>query len=310
MKNKLIAALLALSLILTLTACGEPDPEPQAPDNRPTPEQNAPEQPTVNDPPSNENEPQTQDLDNTPSDGTFEGDINGYGVWVYHNNRFEGYFTDGVPNGEGVLYAAYECNGSHDGGNRHVTLVAIQGTFVNGLAHGMITYTLYMCNDMIQIFNIEMDMGYPAKPNEPITAVNADHTIILGEDDLMAVPPFVDNVYTDPNIAPPDVSNLPTVPDTPTTPDSGNNNTPSQSGTFTLTFDGNGGKFLDHRSNEVTTTTISITPNSDEMLLGYSPSREGYNFDGWFIDGDRSKPFDFVDTSKITSDLTIIATWN
>jgi len=51
--------------MLALVACGEPDPEPQAPDNRPTPEQ-----PTVNDPPSgnetNDNEePQAENLDNT-----------------------------------------------------------------------------------------------------------------------------------------------------------------------------------------------------------------------------------------------------
>ncbi|MDR0220668.1 MAG: FecR domain-containing protein [Lachnospiraceae bacterium] len=46
------------------------------------------------------------------ADGVFAGDIEtlgnytGWGVWIYHNFRYEGYFVDGEPNGEGILYQA------------------------------------------------------------------------------------------------------------------------------------------------------------------------------------------------------------
>jgi hypothetical protein len=91
MKNKLIATLLTLSLVLTLTACGD-EVTPEAPENNepdfpdfaraaigdeevipldPPPDNNT--TPTI-DPPSNEDEPQTQDLNSTVFTTLF-GDI-------------------------------------------------------------------------------------------------------------------------------------------------------------------------------------------------------------------------------------------
>jgi predicted small lipoprotein YifL len=108
MKNKLISIILALFLILTFTACGES--EPQAPDNRPTPEQNAPEQPTVNDPSSDENTPQTQDLDNTapntftPPDFTFVMDGITLGETKMNDVRAKHGGDDFWIHGEDIIY--------------------------------------------------------------------------------------------------------------------------------------------------------------------------------------------------------------
>ena len=33
------------------------------------------------------------------------GKRSGYGVWLYHNYRYEGYWENDMPNGEGTLYS-------------------------------------------------------------------------------------------------------------------------------------------------------------------------------------------------------------
>jgi hypothetical protein len=323
--KKLPLLMLALVLALTLAACGGGNTTSTTPpaNNNPT------NTPAVNTPSGNDNANTPADStpsvnDNTlqvhnpaptdtslPDGGTFEGDANGYGVWIYHNNRYEGYFVDGVPNGEGVLYAAYECTGSHDGNTFHATLVVTRGTFVNGYAHGMITYSLYHCNGMITTWNLEMDMGYSVKPNEPMTAIDGESTIILGADDLMAVPPFVENVYTDPNIAPPDASSLPSTPDTTTPGTSTPDPTPSQSGPFILTFDANGGTVMGGATYSV--TVVIAKPGEPEISIVYPeagdkrlPDGSGdYSFGGWYYeDGTAWSSFD-----TLTSDITVYAKW-
>ena len=83
--------------------------------------------------------------------GTFEGDINGWGVWNFRWRpdeslfTYEGYFVNGVPNGEGSLVIV------NSGGHTQI----YQGTLVEGVFHGTVTRT---AEPYTYIF--EANMGY------------------------------------------------------------------------------------------------------------------------------------------------------
>lgn len=67
--------------------------------------------------------------------------------------------------------------------------------------------------------------------------------------------------------------------------------------TYTVKFESNGGSTV----NDKTTVDGKITaPNN--------PSRDKYNFEGWYQDVDLTIPFDF--NSTITSNITLYAKWN
>ena len=63
---------------------------------------------------------------------------------------------------------------------------------------------------------------------------------------------------------------------------------------FTVTFDSNGGS-------EAESQTVNLNGTATEPE---EPTREGYTFDGWLLDGE---PFDF--STEITEDITLVASW-
>ncbi len=66
-------------------------------------------------------------------DGTFDGDMNGFGIWNYRNIRYEGEFLNGKPNGNGTLYVTMSIDMQVE--------VILTGTWLNGMANGDITMT-------------------------------------------------------------------------------------------------------------------------------------------------------------------------
>lgn len=89
-------------------------------------------------------------------------------------------------------------------------------------------------------------------------------------------------------------------------------------GKTTITVVAEDGKVMD--SIDVTVTPIpytvtfdkgyeteDVTVNENETVEELIPSREGYNFGGWYEDKDCTKPFDFE--TPITKDITLYAKW-
>ncbi len=68
--------------------------------------------------------------------------------------------------------------------------------------------------------------------------------------------------------------------------------------TCTLTFDTNGGDAIE---------SIDVSPTDTVDLSEYVPTREGYEFLGWYSDEDLTKS---ITTVQITSDTTIYAGWS
>lgn len=66
----------------------------------------------------------------------------------------------------------------------------------------------------------------------------------------------------------------------------------------TVTFEVNGGS-------EIAPVVVS---NGEAVVKPVDPTKEGYTFDGWFADADKTIAFDF--STIISSDITIYAKWN
>lgn len=152
-------------------------------------------------------------------DGEYEGETdadgvyNGFGVWVYHNFRYEGYFKDGLPNGDGVLYQAKPMPADREDNLLYAATVITQGTFINGYANGPVAHTWYMEQGDVHTWRFEMDMGYSTMIGRQVIADDGVTDLTVDADYLIAVPPFADNVHTYPNIsAPRGESNLPAGP--------------------------------------------------------------------------------------------------
>lgn len=124
--KKLIAIILAfmlmLSLAFTLTACDNDrvsqeefdrlqeqlDRLREEPNNNDGGDISSEESPTTNETGS------SQDINLGDGSGVYEGEYDasgkrsGYGVWIYHNIRYEGYWENDLPNGGGVMYVGVE----------------------------------------------------------------------------------------------------------------------------------------------------------------------------------------------------------
>ena len=77
----------------------------------------------------------------------------------------------------------------------------------------------------------------------------------------------------------------------------GNNSGSQVNPTYTVKFESNGG-----------TTVGDKTTVDGKITAPNNPSRDKYNFEGWYQDVDLTIPFDF--NSTITSNITLYAKWN
>ena len=69
--------------------------------------------------------------------------------------------------------------------------------------------------------------------------------------------------------------------------------------TYTVNFDGNGGR---------PTSTILNVQLSDKVIRPVDPTRDGYEFVGWFTDVQATTAFDFINTT-IQANITLYAGW-
>jgi len=69
--------------------------------------------------------------------------------------------------------------------------------------------------------------------------------------------------------------------------------------TFTVTFDSNGGSFVENITNLQTGSIISESP---------TPTRTDYQFAGWYKDSSKTVKWDF-NKDSVTSDITLYAGW-
>lgn len=214
-----LAFVLALIMALTLAACGGNNDTPNSGDAPTT---------NVTTPPPSDN----GDTADTNDEGTYEGDTDasgqrsGYGVWTYHNFRYEGNWENDMPNGEGTLFEAVEFPSIYI-----ANIVATKGNWVDGYADGEITWTLFFADTGTRTFNFTVANGHvpediDVKPIE--NPVDEEiRTLRPGSneysDGIFGVPPFVDGVYTVPDIAPPSgmdaIASIPDTPDTSSVPD-------------------------------------------------------------------------------------------
>ncbi|MDR2547301.1 MAG: hypothetical protein LBC96_07310 [Lachnospiraceae bacterium] len=204
--KKLLAMTLAFTIFaLVLTACSltqmlqGSDPDEDVGSN---------DSPKISDIGSNDS-PEIDD------DGIYIGELDangrftGWGIWLYHNFRYEGYFSDGLPNGEGVLYRANAEPANLDADSSYAMIVITQGAFVDGYAHGMVKHTWIHNTNSVSTWNIEMNMGHSTIIGEEIWGTvlvegRPDVSLIVSADYLLGVPPFVEGIFTNPDITPPD----------------------------------------------------------------------------------------------------------
>jgi hypothetical protein len=195
---------------------------------------------------------------------------------------YEGYWKNGLPNGEGTLTIPFADQ------TRIIT-----GNLVDGLFNGEITNTLIVSNHTsVSRFNVEM--GF----HDTITVQDDGGYPATFEANVLGVYPWV--LYVN-------MSDTAQSGNNDTTSNGGdNNNTTSQSGAYTITFIGNGGLVNDGTGSAGTETlTVKIAPGDPVPFP--SAIKSGSEFHGWFIDQALSTRWDA--SVPITSDLTIYAKW-
>ncbi|MCL2628997.1 MAG: hypothetical protein FWD44_09945 [Oscillospiraceae bacterium] len=181
---KILLLNLILFTTLSLVNCGGSAGAPtEPPSGNPSQNQTDPNQPGDNSNPGsslsdndNVSAPTPHSFDETLlNEGTYDGEIDangkftGWGVWVYHNIRYEGYFENGVPNGEGALYVNIPLPVPFDPHNQSGdSYLEVRGTFVNGSAHGLITYIVMFHEGSLATegsgpfkLHFDVDMGVP-----------------------------------------------------------------------------------------------------------------------------------------------------
>ena len=201
---KILSLIFILAISLNLTACGgkssignilsDTTPPPSSEISNQTEEPNQQQGQQETDTPS------TVIID--LSEGTYEGELDenglftGWGVWNYpkYNIRYEGYFENGAPNGEGTMYEYPDDYWVH---------VTQQGQWVNGIAHGELkisAYGLYGENrDKEQIETVVFEVVNGSTPSNIIVPVetnmeiNIDNppTMEISSESVYGVPPWV-----------------------------------------------------------------------------------------------------------------------
>ena len=123
----------------------------------------------------NENDVAPDDNSDLFQEGTFFGEKDnngrfiGWGVWTYHNFRYEGYFLDGAPSGEGTLTEYYTVEPGFPNSGESIE-ISISGTFSYGRANGTATGIWYYPNRGEQhYFSFLLNDGYIASESEECT---------------------------------------------------------------------------------------------------------------------------------------------
>ncbi len=182
--KRLIALAFALCVVVSLAGCGV----------------------SINDilssftaPPSSSAAAEAQDLYAASQDsaedgrGEYEGERDagglrsGYGVWVYENFRYEGYWENGMPNGEGTLYESV--TPGNEPGMHYAVQTITEGNWVDGFADGEIVHTFCMEDGQNHTWGFPVAMGYPAGALVVYTADGLTD-LTLAADSLFGVPPW------------------------------------------------------------------------------------------------------------------------
>gem|GEM_PF-2127610 len=173
---------------------GENDPEKISSGDMNTPEQS----PT----------PSATTIPDVFQDGIYVGEYDangkrsGYGVGAYHNYRYEGYWENDMPNGEGVLKSTVGEIVDRQPDIIYAEVVTVHAYWTDGLAYGTVVLTWYMEDGQACIWYFDVDGGYP-KNEESVQSTIGDATLSLTKDWLIAgVPPWAD-VITNPLAPPP-----------------------------------------------------------------------------------------------------------
>jgi len=144
-------------------------------------------------PPSSETPNQSYGGNETIPLGAVDGaPQDGWGTWVYHNYRYEGFFKNGLPNGEGVLSSQH----GH-------TVKEISGNWVDGYADGEIIYKSTPTSTMTpRTFVFTVENGRVPSAINVFSLEENGMIELTPENYLIGVPPWAE-VDTDPTLEPP-----------------------------------------------------------------------------------------------------------
>jgi RNA polymerase sigma factor (sigma-70 family) len=93
-----------------------------------------------------------------------------YGDWIY-----EGYWANGLPSGEGVLTGTFDSD-----------TIIITANFVDGMAHGTMTYTLNQLGEYSGVWSFDVNMGLPTEAE----AMNEEQVGLTHVNTIYGVPPW------------------------------------------------------------------------------------------------------------------------
>ena len=137
------------------------------------------------------------------ADGTYIGEYDsngkrsGYGTGIYHNYRYEGYWENDMPNGEGVLGAAAGQIIDRQPDANYAEVGVVHAYWIDGLAYGTVSLTWHMEDGQVYTWVFDVYGGYPVN-EESVDSYVGEATLSLTRDWLVAgVPPWSD-IDTDP----------------------------------------------------------------------------------------------------------------
>lgn len=131
------------------------------------------------------------------------GNFTGWGVWVYHNFRYEGYFENGIPNGEGTLFEARIPPDERQEGHTYFVLIKVDGLFVNGFANGNISDTRVLEDGITHFWNYNVEQGM-AEEGVVDYCSNCSASLFLAEGTIVGgVPPWA-GVSVNPSVPAPE----------------------------------------------------------------------------------------------------------
>ncbi len=126
------------------------------------------------------------------------GKRTGFGTWVHQNYRYEGYWENDMPNGQGTLYCALD---TYD-----PAVSLVQGNWVDGLAEGDVTYYQWNAYELApdfwqhtptrsqkKAYPLEVKGGVPLKDETLYDSTEEKVPLEVRTTELLAgVPPFAE----------------------------------------------------------------------------------------------------------------------
>ena len=105
--------------------------------------------------PENSNEPSNEA-------SYYEGDMtdgmrHGYGVWTYENYRYEGWWENDMPSGQGTLYETLEIDSTLPDMYDQTLETSLAGNYIDGAIHGSVIEMWYMTSGKEHRFSFELD---------------------------------------------------------------------------------------------------------------------------------------------------------